>query len=70
MRGGNGSGKSTLLAALKTKMGAKAYYWPTADSLSFAFDKPRLNNQAQIVEDDEDDLSEDYEEPKSGFLIW
>ena len=67
VRGGNGSGKSTLLAALKTKMGAKAYYWPTADSLSFAFDKPRLNNQAEIVEDDQDDLSEDYEEPKSGF---
>jgi ABC-type bacteriocin/lantibiotic exporter with double-glycine peptidase domain len=70
VRGGNGSGKSTLLAAMKTKLGAKAYYWPTADSLAFAFDKPSLSSQPQIkvgVDDDEDDLSEEYEEPKSGF---
>jgi ABC-type bacteriocin/lantibiotic exporter with double-glycine peptidase domain len=67
VRGGNGSGKSTLLAAMKTKLGAKAYYWPTADSLSFAFDQPRLNTPSEIVVDDEDDLSEEYEEQKSGF---
>lgn len=67
VRGGNGSGKSTLLAAMKTKLGAQAYYWPTADSLAFAFDKPRLNSQPEIVEEDEDDLSEGYEEQKSGF---
>ena len=67
VRGGNGSGKSTLLAALKTKLGAKAYYWPTADSLSFAFDKPKFNSQPEIIEADVDDLSEDYDEPKSGF---
>ena len=70
VRGGNGSGKSTLLAAMKTKIGAQAYYWPTADSLAFAFDKPSLSNQPEIeagAEDDEDDLSEEYEEPKSGF---
>jgi ABC-type bacteriocin/lantibiotic exporter with double-glycine peptidase domain len=70
VRGGNGSGKSTLLAAMKTKLGAQAYYWPTADSLAFAFDKPRLSSQPQIevgIEDDENDLSEAYEEPKSGF---
>jgi ABC-type bacteriocin/lantibiotic exporter with double-glycine peptidase domain len=70
VRGGNGSGKSTLLAAMKTKLGAKAYYWPTADSLSFAFDKPRLSAQPEVVINDDsdvDDLSEDYEEQKSGF---
>jgi ABC-type multidrug transport system fused ATPase/permease subunit len=67
VRGGNGSGKSTLLAALKTKLGSHAYYWPTADSLSFAFDKPRLNSQPASVEVDDEDLSEDFEEQKSGF---
>ncbi|MEN9670612.1 MAG: hypothetical protein RL018_889 [Pseudomonadota bacterium] len=67
VRGGNGSGKSTLLAAMKTKLGAQAYYWPTVDSLAFAFDKPRLNSQPVLAEDDEDDLNEDYEEQKSGF---
>jgi ABC-type uncharacterized transport system ATPase component len=67
VRGGNGSGKSTLLAAMKTKLGAKAYYWPTADSLAFAFDKPRLSSQPEITDDDEDELNEEYEEPKSGF---
>jgi ABC-type bacteriocin/lantibiotic exporter with double-glycine peptidase domain len=67
VRGGNGSGKSTLLAALKTTMGPQAYYWPTADSLAFAFDRPTLNSQPEIIENDEDDLSEEYEEPKSGF---
>jgi ABC-type bacteriocin/lantibiotic exporter with double-glycine peptidase domain len=67
VRGGNGSGKSTLLAAMKTQLGAKAYYWPTADSLAFAFDKSRLSSQPEIIEDNEDDLSEEYEEQKSGF---
>jgi ABC-type bacteriocin/lantibiotic exporter with double-glycine peptidase domain len=70
VRGGNGSGKSTLLAAMKTKLGAQAYYWPTADSLAFAFDKPRLSSQPELeagADDGEDDLSEEYEEPKSGF---
>lgn len=67
VRGGNGSSKSTLLAAMKTKLGAKAYYWPTADSLAFAFDKPRLSSQLESLADDEDGLSKDYEEQKSGF---
>jgi ABC-type bacteriocin/lantibiotic exporter with double-glycine peptidase domain len=67
VRGGNGSGKSTLLAAMKTKLGAKAYYWPTADNLAFAYDKPRLSRQPESLADDEDDLNEDYEEQKSGF---
>ncbi len=67
VRGGNGSGKSTLLAAMKTQLGTQAYYWPTVDGLAFAFDKSRLNNQPAIAQGDEDDLSEDYEEQKSGF---
>ena len=67
VRGGNGSGKSTLLAAMKTTLGAKAYYWPTADNLAFAYDKPRLSRHPESLADDEDDLNEDYEEQKSGF---
>ncbi len=67
VRGSNGSGKSTLLAAMKTKLGTKAFYWPTADSLSFAFDKPVVKTLPVALEVDVDDLSEDYEEEKSGF---
>ena len=37
VRGRNGAGKSTLLAALKVRLGAEAFYWPTTDRLSFAF---------------------------------
>ena len=37
VRGGNGAGKSTLLAALKSRLGHQAFYWPTHDKLAFAF---------------------------------
>ena len=37
VRGPNGSGKSTLLTTLKSAVRTRAYYWPTADRLSFAF---------------------------------
>jgi energy-coupling factor transporter ATP-binding protein EcfA2 len=37
VRGPNGSGKSTLLTSLKTAVKTRAYYWPTADRLSFKF---------------------------------
>lgn len=37
VRGSNGSGKSTLLVALKARLGAQAFYWPTSDKLAFAF---------------------------------
>jgi ABC-type bacteriocin/lantibiotic exporter with double-glycine peptidase domain len=67
VRGGNGSGKSSLLAAMKTKLAEKAYYWPTADGLTFAYDKPRLSSQSHATVEDDEDLSEDYEEQKSGF---
>jgi ABC-type multidrug transport system fused ATPase/permease subunit len=52
VRGANGSGKSTLLVSLKSQVGARAYYWPTADRLSFKF--------AQGMEP-EDDLDEEGE---------
>jgi energy-coupling factor transporter ATP-binding protein EcfA2 len=68
VRGSNGSGKSTLLAAMKTKLGTHAYYWPTADSLTFVFDKPdAVKLAAKVKEDEADELNEDYEEIKSGF---
>ena len=67
VRGGNGSGKSTLLAAMKTKLGTQAYYWPTADRLTFAFDKPDAAKLAVNMQADADGLNEDYEEAKSGF---
>jgi type IV secretory pathway TrbD component len=37
VRGSNGSGKSTLLVALKSRLGSRAFYWPTSDKLAFAF---------------------------------
>lgn len=40
VRGSNGAGKSTLLAALKSELGAAAFYWPTTDQLSFVFNAP------------------------------
>jgi ABC-type transport system involved in cytochrome bd biosynthesis fused ATPase/permease subunit len=52
VRGPNGSGKSTLLASLKAAVRTRAYYWPTADRLSFKF--------AQGMEP-EDDLDDDGE---------
>ncbi|MEO5794409.1 MAG: hypothetical protein ABIP34_05105 [Rhodoferax sp.] len=46
VRGGNGSGKSTLLAALKTRLGQQAFYWPTHDKLAFGF------AAAEAIDDD------------------
>src|SRR4029079_1298200 len=37
VRGPNGAGKSTLLSSLKSVVRPRAYYWPTADRLAFAF---------------------------------
>ena len=47
VRGSNGSGKSTLLAALKSRLGSAAFYWPTNDKLAFAF------SAGKVPEDDE-----------------
>jgi ABC-type multidrug transport system fused ATPase/permease subunit len=49
VRGPNGAGKSTLLTSLKSAVKNRAYYWPTADRLSFAFAQGR-----DEVETDED----------------
>jgi ABC-type protease/lipase transport system fused ATPase/permease subunit len=51
VRGPNGAGKSTLLTTLKSQVRARAYYWPTADRLSFHF--------AQGLNDDEIEVDED-----------
>jgi len=37
VRGSTDSGKSTLLVALKARLGAPAFYWPTSDKLAVAF---------------------------------
>jgi len=55
VRGANGSGKSTLLTSLKAQVKNRAYYWPTADRLSFQF--------AQGMEPEDMDYGDD-EEPK------
>jgi ABC-type bacteriocin/lantibiotic exporter with double-glycine peptidase domain len=49
VRGPNGSGKSTLLTSLKSAVKMRAYYWPTADRLSFVF-----NRGQDEIEFDED----------------
>ncbi len=56
VRGSNGSGKSTLMVALKARLGAKAFYWPTSDKLAFAFSAARSS-----------DLDDDGDTVVSGF---
>jgi ABC-type bacteriocin/lantibiotic exporter with double-glycine peptidase domain len=51
VRGPNGAGKSTLLTSLKSAVKSRAYYWPTADRLSFAFSQ----NQDEIETDEDGD---------------
>jgi ABC-type bacteriocin/lantibiotic exporter with double-glycine peptidase domain len=55
VRGPNGAGKSTLLTSLKAHVKNRAYYWPTADRLSFKF--------AQGMEPEDLDYG-DEEEPR------
>ena len=52
VRGPNGAGKSTLLASLKAAVKTRAYYWPTADRLSFQFTR----GQDEIETDEDGDL--------------
>ena len=61
VRGGNGSGKSTLLAALKTRLGHQAFYWPTHDKLAFAF------AAGQPSDDDDEDESDEVAPTANGF---
>ena len=60
VRGPNGAGKSTLLTSLKSAVKARAYYWPTADRLAFAF-----SHGQDEVETDEDGDPIEAGEPKS-----
>jgi ABC-type multidrug transport system fused ATPase/permease subunit len=63
VRGPNGSGKSTLLVTLKTRIKNRAYYWPTADRLTFEFAQ-----QAGVADaDDAEDGAEAPDEAKTGF---
>ena len=55
VRGPNGAGKSTLLTGLKAVVKTRAYYWPTADRLSFQF--------AQGLEPDDDDSEDGPKRP-------
>jgi ABC-type bacteriocin/lantibiotic exporter with double-glycine peptidase domain len=52
VRGGNGSGKSTLLAALKSEIKNRAYFWPTADRLSFQFATAALEEPEEEVDEE------------------
>jgi ABC-type protease/lipase transport system fused ATPase/permease subunit len=62
VRGPNGAGKSTLLTSLKAAVKTRAYYWPTADRLAFAFTQGR-----DEVETDEDGNAIEPSEKKIGF---
>jgi ABC-type bacteriocin/lantibiotic exporter with double-glycine peptidase domain len=53
VRGLNGAGKSSLLLALRKRLKGKAYYWPTADRLSFQFSQ--VHASALSADDDDDD---------------
>jgi ABC-type multidrug transport system fused ATPase/permease subunit len=54
VRGSNGSGKSTLLAALKGRLGADAFYWPTSDKLAFAFAQGQVAEEPGVADDLDD----------------
>ena len=55
VRGTNGAGKSSLLVALKQELRGKAYYWPTADRLSFAYVDETLDDQNEDKNVDDND---------------
>jgi ABC-type bacteriocin/lantibiotic exporter with double-glycine peptidase domain len=63
VRGPNGSGKSTLLTSLKSAVRTRAYYWPTADRLAFAF----AQGEDEIEIDDEGNPIEPSPAKKAGF---
>jgi len=62
VRGPNGAGKSTLLTSLKATVKTRAYYWPTADRLAFAFTQGR-----DEVELDDDGNPIEPSEKKIGY---
>lgn len=63
VRGANGSGKSTLLTILKSAVKTRAYYWPTADRLAFAFNK----GQDEIETDEDGDPLAPGAAKKAGY---
>jgi ABC-type protease/lipase transport system fused ATPase/permease subunit len=63
VRGPNGSGKSTLLASLKAKVKTRAYYWPTADRLAFAF----AQGHDEVETDEDGDPLPPSESRRPGF---
>jgi ABC-type multidrug transport system fused ATPase/permease subunit len=63
VRGPNGAGKSTLLTSLKSAVKARAYYWPTADRLAFAFS----GAQDEVETDEDGEPIEPSPEKKAGF---
>jgi ABC-type bacteriocin/lantibiotic exporter with double-glycine peptidase domain len=62
VRGPNGAGKSTLLTSLKATVKTRAYYWPTADRLAFAFTQGR-----DEIETDDDGNPIEPSEKKIGY---
>ncbi len=63
VRGPNGAGKSTLLTSLKSAVKTRAYYWPTADRLSFAF----AQGEDEVETDDRGDPLPPNETKRPGF---
>jgi ABC-type bacteriocin/lantibiotic exporter with double-glycine peptidase domain len=63
VRGPNGAGKSTLLTSLKASIKTRAYYWPTADRLAFAFSQGR----DEVEVDEDGDPIEPSETKKAGY---
>jgi ABC-type bacteriocin/lantibiotic exporter with double-glycine peptidase domain len=63
VRGPNGAGKSTLLTTLKSAVKTRAYYWPTADRLAFAF----TQGHDEIETDDDGEPIEPGDVKKIGY---
>ena len=63
VRGPNGAGKSTLLTSLKSAVKTRAYYWPTADRLSYQF----AQGQDEIEVDDDGNPLPPSEAKRPGF---
>jgi ABC-type multidrug transport system ATPase subunit len=61
--GPNGAGKSTLLTSLKSAVKTRAYYWPTADRLAFAF----AQGQDEIETDEDGDPLPPSDTKRPGF---
>jgi ABC-type transport system involved in cytochrome c biogenesis ATPase subunit len=65
VRGANGAGKSTLLVSLRQHFGGRAFYWPTADRLAFAYvDQPEeALHDSQLHDED----AQEPQTPKRGY---